>query len=120
MQQLLRLRYVAPAVPTAAVACCYARCFIDRHATHPFCRQCNTCSWEKEQEDAKADKARRAELETELDSIQAVHSAAIAALDVQLVERQAALNATQAAFDASQVGRTLHMPVDSITPQEVA
>lgn len=66
------------------------------------------CSYEKEQEDAKADKERLAEVEAVLDAKDAKHAAAVAALDQQLASRQAELEATQQQLNSTQVGLCRH------------
>jgi hypothetical protein len=61
-------------------------------------------SWEKEQEEAKADKQRRGELEAELEGIHGRHAAEREALEQQLAERSAALDETHTRLDKTQVG----------------
>lgn len=66
------------------------------------------CSYEKEQEDAKADKQRLAEVEAVLEAKDAKHAAAVAALNQQLAGRQAKLEATQQQLNSTQVGLCQH------------
>lgn len=61
-------------------------------------------SWEREQEEAKADKHRRGELEAELEGIHGRHAAEREALEQQLADCSAALNDTHARLDKTQVG----------------
>lgn len=61
------------------------------------------CRWEKEQEEAKADRERRGELEAELEGIHGRHTAEREALEQQLSQRSAELTATQALLDKTNV-----------------
>ena len=60
--------------------------------------------WEKEQEEAKADKERRGELEAELEGIHVRHTAEREALEQQLSQSSAELTAAQALLDKTNVG----------------
>lgn len=61
------------------------------------------CSYEREQEEAKADRERRAELEAELDTIHGRHAAEKDALEQELADRSAELETTQQALAKTQV-----------------
>jgi hypothetical protein len=63
----------------------------------------NVRRWEKEQEEAKADKERRGELEAELEGIHGRHTAEREALEQQLSQSSAELTATQALLDKTNV-----------------